>query len=167
MVIQIIKEKSMSELGIQAEHFTVDEHRLVEEWVEHPSRVFYYASLAADIQMNLEEARRFDEVLRADLSLTVRKNPESFGLQKTTEGMIEAVIQSDERVQSSAKKIIKLKNELDLAKAAVLALESKKKALESIVQLHMTSYFANPKSPRPDANYRAPGIMPKRRLNSE
>jgi hypothetical protein len=157
----------MSEQKIQSEHFCVDEHHLVEEWVEHPSRVFYYARLAADIQMDLEEARRLDEVLRADLSLAVRKNPETFGLQKTTEGLIEAVIQSDDQVQSSAKKIIKLKNELDLAKAAVSALESKKKALESIVQLHMTSYFANPKSPKPDPNYRAPGIVPKKRTGDE
>lgn len=155
----------MSEIGIQSEHFAVDEQHLVEEWVEHPSRVFYYATLAANIQMSLEEAKRFDEVLRADLSLDVRKNPEAFGLQKTTEGLIEAIIQSDGRVQSSAKKIIRLKNELDLAKAAVSALESKKKALESIVQLHMTSYFANPKTLKPDPDYRAPGIRPKKRLS--
>ena len=112
----------MSDYEIKPEHFAVDETQLVEEWIEHPSRVYYYASLAADAQMRLDEARRKDDVLRADLSLGVRKSPEDFGLKKTTEGLIEAFIESDEQVKISAKKIIRLKNELDLAKAAVSAL---------------------------------------------
>ena len=152
-------------IGIDQEHFTVDEHRLAEEWVEHPSRVFYYASLAANIQMRLEEARRHDDVLRADLSLSVRKNPEKFGLQKTTEGLIEAIITADEAIQESAISIISLKNELDLVKAAVSALECKKKALECIVQLHATSYFASPRSPKVNSDYRAPGSRPKQNKN--
>ena len=152
-------------MNIASEHFTVDEHRLTEEWVEHPTRVFHYAQLTANAQMKLDKARRHDEVLRANLSLAVRRNPEQFGLQKTTEGMIEAVIESNDEVQESATTIISLKNELDLAKAAVSALESKKKALECIVQLHATSYFATPRSPmpsKPDSDYRAPGIKSKK-----
>jgi hypothetical protein len=154
-----------STLGIDPKHFSIDEQQLVEEWVEHPSRVFYYARLAADIQMSLDEARRHDEVLRADLSLDIRKNPDEFGLQKTTEGLVNAAIESNEDVQVSAKKIIRLKNELDYAKAAVSALESKKKALECIVQLHATSYFATPRTAKSD--YRAPGIKPKARDKAE
>jgi hypothetical protein len=158
----------MSDMEIKTEHFQVDDDQLVEEWIEHPARVFYYARLAADIQKLLDEARRHDEVLRADLSLEVRKNPEQFGLQKTTEGLINAVIESDEAVQAAAMKIIKLKNELEYAKAAVTALESKKKALECIVQLHATSYFAAPKTPKSHSDdYRAPGIKPKSHRKSE
>jgi hypothetical protein len=157
----------MQATDIKPEHFAVDDQQLIEEWMRHPSRVYQYTSLTADLQMQLDMARRRDEVLRADLSLTIRKNPEQFGLQKLTEGVIEAAIAVDEEVRASANKIIKLKNELDLAKAAVSALEAKKKALECIVQLHMTSYYANPKTPKPHSDYRAPGIKPKNREISE
>ena len=36
--------------GIVPEHFAVDDQHLIEEWVEHPARVFHYTQLAANMQ---------------------------------------------------------------------------------------------------------------------
>jgi response regulator RpfG family c-di-GMP phosphodiesterase len=155
-------------MKIDTEHFVVDETRLAEEWIAHPQRVFEYAQFAANARASLDEAKRKDEVIRAEVGLTVRRHPEDYGLSKVTEGLIESIIITDKDVQESAKKIIEYKHKLDVIMAAVTAMENKKKALECIVQLHATAYFANPRNPESleskiDHNYRAPGIMPKKK----
>jgi response regulator RpfG family c-di-GMP phosphodiesterase len=153
-------------MEINALHFVVDETHLVEEWIVHPQRVYEYAQLAADTRALLDELKRNDDVLRAEVSLAVRRHPEVYGLAKLTEGVIDSIVATDTEVQNSAKKIIACKHKLDLAQAAVTAMENKKKALECIVQLHATAYFANPRNPESlesklDRDYRAPGLMPK------
>jgi response regulator RpfG family c-di-GMP phosphodiesterase len=153
-------------MKIKSEHFTVDESHLAEEWIIHPQRVYEYAQLAADTRALFDELKRKDEVVRAELSLSVRRNPELYGLAKITEGLVDSIVTTDPAVQKSSQDIIACKHKLDLAMAAVTAMENKKKALECIVQLHATSYFANPRNPKTiesqmDREYRAPGIMPK------
>jgi hypothetical protein len=155
-------------MKINTEHFTVDETYLAEEWIAHPQLVYEYAKLAADARFALDEAKRRDEVLRAEASLLIRQHPEAYKLTKITEGMIESLVTADTDVQKSSQKIIEYKHKLDLAMAAVTAMETKKKALECIVQLHATAYFANPRKPEAleskiDREYRAPGIMPKKK----
>jgi response regulator RpfG family c-di-GMP phosphodiesterase len=155
-------------MEIDVSHFTVDESRLVEEWIAHPQRVYEYAQLAADIRAKLDELKRRDEVIRAETSLSVRRTPEAYGLTKVTEGLIESIVVTNSDVLESAQDITDCKHKLDLAMAAVTAMENKKKALECIVQLHTTSYFANPRNPKSieaeiDREYRAPGIMPKKK----
>ena len=43
---------------------------------------------------------------------------------------------------------VKTKHELDIARAASIALDHKKRALQNLVQLHGQNYFAGPKIPR-------------------
>lgn len=153
-------------MKIDVSHFAVDESQLAEEWIAHPQRVYEYAQLAADTRAALDELKRKDDVIRAEVGLAIRRSPESYGLTKVTEGLVESVITTDHDVQESAQCIIECKHKLDLAMAAVTAMDNKKKALECIVQLHATSYFANPRNPKSiesqiDREYRAPGIAPK------
>lgn len=159
-------------MNIDKSHFTVDESRLAEEWIAHPQRVYEYAQLAADTRVQLDELKRKDEVLRAEVGLSIRRHPESYGLTKITEGLVDSVITTNTEVQETMQQIIECKHKLDLALAAVTAMENKKKALECIVQLHATSYFANPRNPKSiesqiDREYRAPGIAPKEKKQIE
>jgi response regulator RpfG family c-di-GMP phosphodiesterase len=155
-------------MKINPEHFTIDESQLAEEWIAHPQRVYEYAQLAADIRKTLDELKRRDEVVRAEVGLSVRKNPEVYGIMKVTESLVDSAITTNDEVRESTQLIIDCKHKLDLAMAAVTAMENKKKALECIVQLHATSYFANPRNPKSiesqiDREYRAPGIAPKKK----
>jgi hypothetical protein len=149
---------------INAADFTIDPSRLDDEWVNHSSKVFEYAVRAADARREYEEAKRRDEVLRADKSLAIRKNPEEYGLSKVTEGTIDAAIISHGDVVDSAYELIRRKNELDVLMAAVTALDHKKKGLECLVSLHATAYYSNPSESRIErGDYNKPiiGIKPK------
>ncbi|MDR2170706.1 MAG: hypothetical protein LBP59_11235 [Planctomycetaceae bacterium] len=132
------------EIEIDAAHFEIDSDNLAEEWVNHPQRVYNYTAKAANARMRYEEAKRQEEVLRADTSLEIRKNPESYGLTKVTEGLIEAALLADDAVKAAAQHVIRCKYDLDIVTAAINALESKKKGLECLVQLHVTAYYAAP-----------------------
>jgi hypothetical protein len=131
-------------MNIDQSVFGIDPNKLADEWVVHSQRIFEYSMEAANARMRYEEAKRRDEIIRADVSLAVRKNPEAFGLSKLTEGLIDAIVTTEESVKESVERVIECKNELDVLTAAVTALEVKKKGLECLVQLHLSAYYASP-----------------------
>jgi hypothetical protein len=63
-----------------------------------------------------------------------------------TEALIDNVVTVDNSVQNALKEVNRWRNECDIRQAVVTALDCKKKALEALVQLHMTSYYSNPRA---------------------
>jgi hypothetical protein len=161
-----MKGENKKMLKVEKTHFEIDVNQLAEEWVMLPQNVFSYTCNAAEARLQYEEAKRLHDVLRADTSLAIRRNPEQYGILKVTEAMVDAALELDPKVQESAKNVIDKKNELDIAVAAINALDAKKKGLECLVHLHATAYYSNPSESK-YGKINIPGIKPSVITNSD
>ena len=126
----------------------IDEHRLDEEWIEQPKLYGLWARRAAASRRKMDEAKADLELVQAELDLEVRSNPEKFDLSKVTENVVKSAILQDTRYVGAQKKVNDARYDYDVAQAAVSALEHRKYALQNLVSLFLSSYYAEPKSPK-------------------
>lgn len=123
----------------------IDEHQLDKECRKQASLYLQAAVLAAEKRQISDEAKNTLEVAEAELQLRIRKNPEKYNLEKPTEAAVNAVILQHKRYQEAHKAYLDAKHAENLANALVQALDQKKRALTLMVNLHSTSYFAEPR----------------------
>ncbi len=83
--------------------------------------------------------------MRAELEDAIRKSPPDFDLEKVTEPSIASCIIRQSEYQSAVKAVNKAKHRVAILKAAVTALDHRKKALEGMVQLQGQNYFSEPR----------------------
>lgn len=124
----------------------IDENALDEEWVNHPTKFHKYALRLANAKTMLAESKASLDVVEAEISLRVRKNPLKYGMDgKITEAVINATVLLNPKYQEALTEVTNAKHKVDILQAAVDALEHKKRALENLVTLHGQSYFASPR----------------------
>lgn len=142
----------------------VDKNRLDEELVNQPRRYYHFAKRMADAKEQWEYARADKDILEdelkevdAQLSLAIRKDPPSFGLEKVTEDAIKHTVLTHRKhavaqvkVYEKQKEIIKLRHLVDILEAAVKALDNRKMTLESLTYLQNANYYATPRLPPAD-----------------
>jgi len=126
----------------------IDEHRLDEEWIGQAKLYGRWARNAASARRKMDEAKADLELVQAELDLEVRSNPEKFDLSKVTENVVKSAILQDTRYVGAQKKVNDARYDYDVAQAAVSALEHRKYALQNLVSLFLSSYYAEPKSPK-------------------
>ncbi len=129
-----------------------------------PNDYLKFAHLAADLRRDLDEAKSRLEVTQAKLGQQIRSKPEEYGLEKVTEAGVSGVILTLGKYQEASQEVIKVRHELEIAQAAVSALEVKKRSLTLLVELHGSSYFASPKLS--SAGREAVDDMTKRRVRT-
>ncbi len=127
---------------------TIDETALDVEWLEQPRLTLKYSRLAAEAEAEYNRARERLEVVKAELDKDIRTNPDKYDIGKVTEVVVANTILLQDEYQAAKQNVIDAKHDWDMAKAAVFALQDKKKALENLVQLHGMQYFAGPTVPR-------------------
>jgi hypothetical protein len=127
-----------------AEVLEIDENRLDEEWINQPKNFAKFALKQALAKKRHEEAKRQLDVVRSELMLSVYKQPEVFGLDKVTEGRVQAVVLLQLGYLDAHDKMTRRKHDLDVYSAMVTALDHKKQALQSLVSLHGQNYFSSP-----------------------
>jgi len=120
----------------------IDRLKLDEEWLDQPRQMYEWSKRVADAQMSLDEARSHLDVTRAELDREVRSNPGDYGLVKVTEGSISAAIEEDPRCMKANSAVRKARHAVDVAKAAVAALEHRKRALTQLVELFVRDYYS-------------------------
>lgn len=125
---------------------SIDEHQLEREWVEQPSFYFRYASKAAAARRDLDDAKNEQEVVKAELDQSIRDDPSKFGLSKVTEASIVAVIPTEPKYQAAQKAVTRAKYQVAIYDAVVTALDHRKKALEKLVDLHLSNYYSSPRA---------------------
>lgn len=126
----------------------IDETALDVEWLEQPRLMMRYANHAADTRQSLDLAKENLDIVRAEVDKSIRSDPDRFGIAKITEAAVTAAILTDDRYREANKKLLDAKYEMDIASAAVRAVEQRKDALENLVKLHGQQYFAGPRIPR-------------------
>ena len=126
----------------------ISEYDLDVEWLNQASLFMKYAKNAADCRKYLDQKKESLELTKAELDRKIRSNPEKFKIEKITEATITATIISHDDYRASISEFNEAKYELDIAQAAVSAMNQKKEALENLVKLHGQKWFAGPQMPR-------------------
>ena len=127
--------------------FEPNKNRLDEEWVAQPRLYAEYAIKLAGARSDLERAKARADVAEAELDKEIRMNPEKFGLSNVTEKGIKSTITLQREYRKATKAIIEAKHLVDVLDAQVSALDHRKKALEKLVDLRLSDYFSEPRTP--------------------
>lgn len=130
--------------------FEIDDLRLPWEWNRQASLVYRYGEHLADCQRALDEARGRLELAKAEADAEIRRDPGKYGLEKITEKAVEAIVPTTEGYQAANRAVLDTRHDLDLARAACSALDHKKRALEKLVDLHLSGWYAEPRDPAGD-----------------
>jgi len=127
---------------------SIDETSLDVEWLEQPRLMLSYAKNAAVRKADFDRAKENLEVVKAQLDHSIRENPEVFAVIKITETVVQNTIHLQKEYEEAYERYTTAKYELEIALAAVRAIEQKRSALENLVRLHGQQYFAGPSVPR-------------------
>ena len=127
---------------------SIDPTALDVEWLEQPELMRKYAVHAAEMEKLRDAAKERLDVGKARIEMEIRNDPKKFGLEKVTEGSVQSTILLQDEYRQLVQEYNNSKYEYGVAVAAVRAVDQRKTALENLVKLLTTSYFAGPKAPR-------------------
>jgi hypothetical protein len=121
--------------------FEIDRYRLDDELVGQPQLAYTSAVAEAEARAKLDDAEAALRQAKAEVANDLRARPETYGVAKVTEGVVDAIVEADPGVVALAKRWRAARLALGLAQAASTAAEHKKRALEKLVDLHGRDYF--------------------------
>lgn len=124
---------------------SIDLDNIEEDWLAQPKLLREHAKALALSKKELEYAKVELEVYEAEMSKKIRNDPESYGIKTKTEKAIDAVITTRKKRIRLSHHIIECKYRMDMHQSAVNALDSKKKALENLVDLIGLEWIAQPR----------------------
>ncbi len=130
------------------EHLRVDPFSLVEDWEQQPHLFMFWSEKWVDAVLERENIKQRLEVLRARLDLDIRQNPESYGISKITESVVDSVIKRHPKYQQLLAEYNRSCSEVNFLSSVREALNHKRKALESLTQLWVTGYYHHPSASR-------------------
>lgn len=129
-----------------SEVLDINPYALDREWVEQPALFHVWASKLSNARSKHEESLREIDIVVAELDMDIRDNPKSYGIKKLSEKAIEKCIILQKEYMLAVKASHEAKRKMDSYNNMVRALEHKKKALEKLVELHITDYHSDPKA---------------------
>ena len=138
----------------ESEFLHYSELELDREWQEQPHTFHKYAVILANARLDHDHAKQALDLVSAELSRAIRANTERFGVGKVTEDSVQIAVVVQAEYQRAVRFLNEAKYDVDIAKAAVDALQQKKSALENAVVLWSRDYSAVPRL-RPEDNQRA------------
>lgn len=130
------------------EDIRIDEMALDVEWLEQANLMRKYTQIAADTKRDAAAAKEYVDWVKASLDKDIRANPDSFGIDKINNDVVNATILLQQQYQDAATAYNDARYEQDVASGVVSAFEQRKTALENLVKLLGQSYFAGPVTPR-------------------
>jgi hypothetical protein len=126
--------------------FDIHEDTIAEHWLDQPRLVLQHGLKAADAKDEQDRAKARLDVVRAEVGDEIRKDPERFGLEKTTEASIAMAVTLDDRVRKAENDVFDARHKTEILQAVLTALEHRKRALEGLVTLRGQGYFAEPQA---------------------
>ena len=144
---QILKYSKMDELNYEKE-MQIDESALDLEWLEQADLTMKYIQYAAEAEKDRDEKKEKMEYAYARLEKEIRSDPDSFGLGKLTESIVNNAILREKSYEKASQAYIDAKFEARVARGAVDAIRDKKEALQELGRLVQIGYTAAPKEPR-------------------
>ena len=126
----------------------IDLLALDQEWLRQPRMYMTAAAEAADAAAEVDRAKSALAIIKAEVELSARRDPESHGLVKATDNSVAAVVVTNVGAMDAEDRLNKARHAAAIAHAAVEALEHRKRALEGIVTLQGREQYASPRAPK-------------------
>jgi len=126
---------------------TIDAEMLDVEWVKQPRLYMKYSELSAQADKECQKAKENLDAVVAQLDSEIRKTAQ-MNETKITEAAIRNTLILRPEYKKAFETYTEKTYQASIISAAVKAFEHRKKALESLVQLWIGSYFSGPKQPR-------------------
>ena len=133
----------------------IDPDLLEEEWLMQPALYLKYSELKRQAIEDQRDTKAKLELWQAQKSLNIRSDPSEYGLVKATNDSVNETILCLMADKNSGEDGFKRQAEyneatyrLDVFSNVLRALDHKKKALEMLVQLHVSNWFSGPKEPK-------------------
>lgn len=117
-------------------------HNLQEEWEALPEDVKIWHQALAKAQASLATAEQALLHTRSKTEIAIRQDPVKFGLAKTTEDSIKALLAIQPAVIEATNEVNAAKDEVSSTRAIVEALDVKRSALKYLSELTLQG-FAN------------------------
>lgn len=130
---------------VDIETLDIDITRLDKEWLEHPKMAHKAIDSFRILNDKLRKGKARLTKVEAEASLRIRRNPEKYGLDKTTDSVIKAAVQVDKKFVETQARFLDLQNRTEKARVTVDFMDIRRKALEYLVRLHGQDYFASPR----------------------
>lgn len=124
--------------------FNINPLKLHEEWRDQPDMMSRAVRMAAECQKEYDKAAENLKFVQARLSLSVRKSPSQYGLEKVTDSSVDAVIAQDFDCRAAERVVIDAKEKRNVADGVVVSLEHRKRALTKMVDLWIHDYYSEP-----------------------
>lgn len=128
------------------EFYEIDQYNLDKEWLEQPKLYHEHAIDLVNARKGLEQKKGDFDVVKAELSQTIRGDPAKYGIDKVTEAVVANMIILQREYETANDAVIDARHNVDIYQAAVTTIDHRKRALESLVTLHGQDYFSAPKS---------------------
>lgn len=126
----------------------IDEHDLINEWLGQAKLYFRMSAILADARMELDRAKADLDLVDAEVDQGIRRDPERYSLAKVTEPAIAALVLADKRHKKAFERWVVAKHDVAVAQAAESGADHRKRALESLTQLKLSDFYAEPKLPK-------------------
>lgn len=138
----------------------IDQFALDEQWAEQPELALHYLSAQADAQEKVDlmriqvtEAKEEAKRVEADIYIHVIDNPEGYNLSKTSNPVVDAVVQNNDDVLAARRtwhekerELAEAQHELNLIAGATQTITvDKRHGLEHEYKMWESGYFSTPK----------------------
>lgn len=123
----------------------IDKLNLDREVAEHSLLIQQYMTELADARYKVDRAKADLELTEAEIDSAIRHKPEDYGLAKVSNDAIRAIIVQQKEYQTNLKVYHRAIQLLGVAQAVVSALDNRKYALKSMVDLWLAEYYSTPK----------------------
>lgn len=146
------EEDLIEELDAENEDYNefldIDLLNLEVECQHQPKRFKKWSDILADAKRDHSQADADLDLVKAELDLEIRDDPNRYGLGKVTASAMAAAIKTRlptmKRYKRALRRLINAKHRVDVLEGTVKALDDRKKQLGHLVQLHGQQYFAAP-----------------------
>lgn len=122
--------------------FTINRNQLDIEWEKQSANVFEIGRLAAQACLLVDDLERQLVSAKASADKAVRSDPAKYDVAKITEGSVMSAVMQMPEINDLMDKIAMARCHYNTCKAAVAALENKKKGLECLTQLRAMNYYS-------------------------
>ncbi len=129
---------------------SINEYELDKEWANHPKMMEDCCRAVADARLAYDTAKDLLELEHAKLYGAISSDPTRFGLPKATDAVVSAAVLQQKSYQELQAKVRETRHAMGVLDAGKSALDHRKKALEDLVALHLSGYFAAPRAAKGD-----------------
>lgn len=130
----------------------IDRFKLDLEAVSLPSVYFRYSDAVREAKEIVSEKKDAVDAVVAEREIAIREDCANNGT-KTTEGIIKAMVNSDQEVLAAKKELRDAMAVHGRLQVAVSALETKRSEIDNLVKLYCNAYYAN--SPSEPSNFKS------------